>query len=211
MDSDKKLGFLKNGVQVITTLFTSFGGFLLNIAPPNGASVKFPLGIAQVISLALLLYLSAFSVYSLVLNKNKFKRNYSRWLITSGVLLAFTIVSSFSYYDNYQRLVVKATHWDTTFVRGTLTPDALKVCREDYKTQDKDQCENTLLTGFYTVDEVVAGSLWSKDSMRRSEMLLLIWYISFVVFLSGTLFSAIELLSSNYLSARSKPKNSSGM
>ncbi|HWI93205.1 MAG TPA: hypothetical protein VNT20_18130 [Flavisolibacter sp.] len=205
MDTDKKVGVLKNAIQIIITLFASFGGFLLKIAPPNGAAVKLPLGIAQILSLALLLYLSAFSVYSLVLNKKRFKRNYRSWLIACSMLLLATTASSFGYFDNYQRLVIKVPNWDTTFIRGQLTQDAIKTCSDEYKIHDVDRCENTLLGDYYTIDEVVEGRLWSKDSMRRSEMKLLIWYIGFVVFLSGAIFSALELLSSNYLSVQSKP------
>lgn len=210
MASDKKLGILKNAIQVIVCLFAAFGGFLFNIAPPNGTDVKLPLGIAQFLSLALLLYVSAFSVYSLVLNKKRFNRNYKMWLGVAGFFLVVTIASSFTYFHHYENLVLPVDKWDTTLVRGELTVDALAVCKEEFRIQDPDRCEHDLLAGFYTIDQVATGRLWTRNSIKSSQMKLLVWYIVFVIALSGTLFSTIELLSSKYMGSQSKPKKSSG-
>jgi hypothetical protein len=204
MADDKKTGILKNGIQLIVCLFAAFGGFLLNIAPPQGGGVKLSVGIAQFIALALMLYLSAFSVYSLVLNKKRYKKNYRAWLMICGIALVLTLVSSLGYFQQYDHLVLKVENWDTTFVRGRLSPESLKICRED-KLGDGDQCEHELLRNFYTAEQVSAGMLWTNASVRSSKMKLLIWYLSFIIMLSLTLFSAIELLSSNFLGKESKP------
>ena len=196
MDNDKKIGLLKNAIQLIVLLFAAFGGFLINIVPP-GSEVKLPLGIAQFIALALLLYISAFSVYSLTLNKRRYKKNYRTWLLIAGLFLLLTVFSAFGYFNQYEKRVVKVENWGLTFVRGELSAESMDACKED-KINDNNRCEYELLTNYYTADQVVNGRLWTKESVQISKMQLLIWYIAFIITLSVTLFAAIELLSSGF-------------
>lgn len=194
MANDKKTTILKNGIQIIVILFAAFGGFLLNIAPPGGI-IKLSVGISQFITLCLLLYISALSVYSLTLNKRQYKKNYKIWLIACGLALVLSITTSIVYFKQHNQLVVKVDRWDAVFVKGTLSYESLKICKEE-KIINEHLCEMEMLNNFYTAEQIENGLLWTKDSMKASQFALLIWYLAFIVSLSITLFSAIELISS---------------
>ncbi|MEP6681826.1 MAG: hypothetical protein ABJA35_01145 [Parafilimonas sp.] len=203
MEADKKTGIIKNSIQLVVLLFAAFGGFLLNIAPPANGTVNLAVGITEFITLALLLFISAFTNFSLVLNKKRFKRNYRSWLIFSAVCFTMLIATSLLYFNNYGKLVLHVNKWDTTFIRGELSPDAIQLCSEDKYSAS--QCENQLLKYEYGVKDVEDGLLWTKESMHNNQLRLLLFYLGFIITLSACLFSLIELLSANYLGSQSKP------
>lgn len=194
MANDKKINILKNGIQIIAILFAAFGGFLLNIAPPGGA-IKLSVGIAQFITLCLLLYISAFSIYSLSLNKSRYKKNFKTWLVICGIALISTIVTAIVYFQQYNHLVIKIDKWDAAYVKGYLSFESLKICKEE-KNDTEHGCEMELLNNFYTAQQVEDGFLWTRESMKASQLRLLIWYLAFILSLSISLFATIELISS---------------
>ena len=195
MASDKKLTILKSSIQIIVVLFAAFGGFLLHIAPPGGI-IKLSVGIAQFITLCILLYVSAVSVYSLALNRRHYKKNYRTWLILCGTALVSTVITSVIYFKQHNHLVIKVDRWDAIYVRGTLSDKSLQICKEE-KISGEHGCEMELLNNFYTAEQVEEGYLWSRESIKSSQLTLLICYLAFILSLSITLFSAIELISSN--------------
>jgi len=146
MASDKKLSILKNGIQIIVVLFAAFGGFLLNIAPPGNA-IKLSVGIAQFITLCLLLYISAFSVYSLSLNKRRYRKNYRTWLIICGIALILTIATAIVYFQQYNHRVIKIDKWEASYIKGDLSSESLKICKED-KIDNEHGCELELQNNF---------------------------------------------------------------
>ncbi|NCU06397.1 MAG: hypothetical protein GXC73_20775 [Chitinophagaceae bacterium] len=194
MASDKISTFLKSGIQIISILFAAFGGFLVHIAPPGGI-IKLSVGIAQFIILCILLYISALSVYSLAQNKRQYKKNYKVWLTTCGIALISTIITSVIYFKQHNQLVIKVDRWDAIYVRGTLSEKSLEICNEE-KISGKHSCEMELLNNYYTAEQVEDGYLWSPESIKSSQLTLLICYLAFMLSLSITIFSAIELISS---------------
>ena len=200
---DKKTAIIKSSIQLVVLLFAAFGGFLLNIAPPSNSTVNLAVGITEFITLALLLFISAFTNFSLVLNKKRFKKNYRSWLIFGAVCFVLLLFFSIQYFSRYNNSVVTVNKWDTKFIRGTLSPDAIKLCADE--KYNINHCESLLLEHEYGVDDIEDGLLWTKESMKKNQLQLLIYYLSFIITLSACLFSLIELLSANYLSPKSKP------
>ncbi|RXK58940.1 hypothetical protein ESA94_16265 [Lacibacter luteus] len=195
MASSNKLVLLKSGIQIIGVLFAAFGGFLLNIAPPGGI-IKLSVGIAQFIILCILLYIAALSVYSLALDKRQYKKNYKTWLMICGIALVSTVITSVVYFKQYNHLIIKVDRWDAIYVRGILNDKSLAICKEE-NISGEHSCEMELLNNYYTAEQIEDGYLWSPESIKSSQLTLLICYLAFILSLSVTLFSAIELLSSN--------------
>lgn len=195
MESNKKIKILKQGIQIVIIVFAAFGGFLFHIAPP-GNNVKVAVGIGQFTTLCLLLYISAFSIYSLSLNKKRYKKNYKIWLVICGLAILSTLLSGVQYFQKHNELTVKVDKWDMTFTKGTLTPESLEICKEDNLTSEL-SCEDALLKNFYTAEQVEKGFLWSEKSIKSSQLTLLIWYLVFLISLSFSLFSSLELIVSD--------------
>jgi hypothetical protein len=208
MDNEKKAVLIKGAIEVVLLLFAAFGGFLTNIAPP-GSDVKLPLGIAQFITLCLLLYISAFSRYSLSMNKRKYKKNYGLWLIVAGIFLVLTLASAFVYFGQYEKRVIAKENWDVRLVRGQLTDSSRAICAEE-KIGDTNACEFELLNNFYTSNEVMNGKLWTRESVSAAKMRLLVSYIAFILSLSVILFAALELLLSKAPGKQDRPPAPSG-
>lgn len=195
METDKKIKVLKQGIQIILIVFAAFGGFLFHIAPP-GNNVKISVGIGQFITLCILLYISAFSIYSLSLNKKRYKKNYKTWLMICGFAILLTLISSVQYFEKHNQLTERVEAWDMAFAKGTITPESLQICKEE-NISSEFACEQFLLKNFYTAEQVENGFLWSPKSMKASQMTLLIWYLAFLISLSVSLFSSLELITSN--------------
>ncbi len=192
---------LKSAIAVIVFLFGAFSGFLLKFTPPDPSDeLNIPIGIAQFLSLALLLFVSLLCNYQATKKKKADQRKFVRlWLYISGGLIIVFAVSSIVYYGNLKKHTIRQTDWNVRLIRGTeLTPDSRDICNEDKQNRSDEECESYLLYKYYTANEIIDKHfLWTEKSVNAVQMTLLINYIIVIVGISGLLFSLVELLSWN--------------
>src|SRR5437870_1178861 len=85
-------------IELIGFLFAAFGGFLTDIAPPEGDDARYSVGITSFLALIVLLFASAIAKN---LPVRKFKRI---CLIAAAIFFCSAVVSTFWYKHNLDRL-----------------------------------------------------------------------------------------------------------
>jgi hypothetical protein len=191
---------LKSAIAVIVFLFGAFSGFLLKFTPPDPSDeLGIPIGIAQFLSLALLLFVSLLCNYQATKKKADQRKFVRLWLYIAGSMIIIFAVSSIFYYSNLKQHTIRQSDWNVTLIRGTeLTPDSRDICKEDKQNRSDEECESYLLYKYYNANEIIDKHfLWTEKSVNAMQMRLLIIYIIVIVTISGLLFSLVELLSWN--------------
>ena len=209
MDFTKYSVVLKAAIGVVVFLFGSFSGFLLNFAPPDPADeLKLPTGIAQFLTLAILLFISLLCNYQATRKKADQKKFVKLWLWIVGSLIIVFAISSVVYYKNFRNKTIKQSNWNIRITRGdVLTKTSTEICKEEQQASEDKECESFLLNKYYTADEVINKHfLWTESSVNTNSMKLLLNYLVVVTSISGLLFSIIELFSWSLFAKKATPQ-----
>jgi hypothetical protein len=196
---------LKAAIGVVIFLFGAFSGFLMEFAPPDPSeNLRFQIGIAQFISLVILLFISLLCNYQATKKKAGQRKFVSLWLWISAALIVIFTVSSILYYQSFRENTIMQSDWDIRFVKGELTPISKEICEEEEQNNTVQECEAFLLYKYYNANEVLDKHfLWTQESVNRNSVNLLINYIIVIASISGTLFSLVEILSWSMFSKKS--------
>lgn len=189
---------LKSAISVVVFLFGAFSGFLLKFAPPDPSDeLQIPIGIAEFLALAILLFISLLCNYQATKKKANQRRFVQLWLWVVAILIIGFAVSGVLYYSNIKKHTIKQTNWNIRLIKGsTLTPDSKNICGEEKQNKSAEECESFLLYKYYTSSEVLEKHfLWTEESVNDATMKLLINYIIVITCICGILFSLVELLS----------------
>jgi hypothetical protein len=189
---------LKSAISVVVFLFGAFSGFLLKFAPPDPSDeLQIPIGIAEFLALAILLFVSLLCNYQATKKKANQRRFIQLWLWIAGILIIGFAVSGILYYSNIKKHTVKQTNWNIRLIKGsTLTPDSKDICKEEKQNSSIEVCESFLLYKYYTSSEILDKHyLWTEESVNDATIKLLINYIVVIISICGILFSLVELLS----------------
>lgn len=173
---------LSKSIQVVTFLFAAFGGFLLKIAPPEGTESRYAVGISSFAALFVLFFISA------VTKKQVHVRYRNFWLTTSALFFLIALIASLFYLSNFDKMtfVYPPGAQQAKHIAGTeLTPDAARYLKENpFKTPSE---LVAAYGGLAYVDRV-----WTRESIRKSKIVLTINYISIVLGISTMIFSLTE-------------------
>lgn len=189
---------LKSAVSVVVFLFGTFSGFLLKFAPPDPSDeLKIPVGIAEFLALAILLFVSLLCNFQATQKKVNQRRFIKLWLWIAGMLIICFAVSSVVYYSNLKENTIKQTNWNIQLIRGAeLTADSKEICKEEKQDRSSKECESFLLYKYYTSNEILEKHyLWTEESVHDATIKLLINYLAVIISICGILFSLVELLS----------------
>ncbi len=173
---------LSKSIQVITFLFAAFNNFLLNIAPPGEAESRYAIGISSMLSLFVLLFISAVS-------KNQSRTRYRRiWLSASLLFFIMTLISSVMYKSNLDKytFAFPPESQKAEYIAGTtFTPEAI-----NYKRENPLKTQSELVADFGGVAFI--ERIWALDSIRRSKLILTINYVIVVLSLASAIFCLTE-------------------
>lgn len=189
---------LKSAISVVVFLFGAFSGFLLKFAPPDPSDeLQIPIGIAEFLALAILLFVSLLCNYQATKKKVNQRKFIQLWLWIAGILIIVFAVSAIVYYGNIKKHTIKQTNWNTRLIKGSaLTTDSKEICKEEGQNRSIDECESFLLYKYYTSNEILNKHfLWTEESVTDATMKLLINYLVVIISICGILFSLVELLS----------------
>ena len=178
----KSKNIIAKGIQVVTFLFAGFGDFLFKVAPPGEADSSFAVGISSLLTLFVLLFISA-------VTKNYNQKVLKNIWLSSTLLFFITTMASAAIYKE------KLTAW--TFSYPPETPQAqyisgtvLTSMAEEYKFKNPQK----------TVAEIVAAfgglasleRVWTRDSIGYAKEILTVTYVLMVLSVSFMLFSLTE-------------------
>lgn len=189
---------LKSAISVVVFLFGAFSGFLLKFAPPDPSDeLQIPIGIAQFLALALLLFTSLLCNYQATKKKADQRKFIQLWLWVAGILIIVFAVSAIVYYGNIKKHTIKQTNWNIRLIKGSaLTSDSKEICKEEKQNRSDKDCESFLLYKYYTSSEILDKHfLWTEESVNDATMKLMVNYIVVIISICGILFSLVELLS----------------
>src|ERR1043165_6121787 len=89
---------LTSAISVIVFLFGAFSGFLLKFAPPDPSDeLQIPIGIAEFLALAILLFVSLLCNYQATKKKANQRKFIQLWLWIAGALIIGFAVSGIMY------------------------------------------------------------------------------------------------------------------
>lgn len=180
---------IKRGIEIVGVLFTAFGSFLTNVAPPEhfkaGFGVAFSVGIASFAAFVILL-----SLASLPGHAWKGSRRTIWSVIGAGMGLGFVLVA-FSYDRHYGEVVFAYPPESGTqelYVRGTVyTPRAAASVQTEPSATPAQ-----LVASFGGVESM--PRVWQEQSIRRAEEQLVRHFVLMVALLAGAIFSLVEVL-----------------
>jgi hypothetical protein len=178
---DKYKGLLTWAVEIVTLLFTAFGGFLTNIAPPSQTGTQFAVGIVSFVLLVVLLIVTAVGRQAPGALYRK------RWIGAGVVCVVLFLPGAFFYWQSWERNTygfpcnpsvarhVKATDQDLTDV-------AVKWIQSN--PGQASACELEL--------NLPSDQIWKPDAILAVSRRLLFLYTWLVVTLATALFSLVE-------------------
>ena len=188
---DQKKTFITKAIDVVAVLFSAFGGFLTDFAPPGETDSKFAVGIASFIALIVLLLVS-------FLAKAKLPANYrALWLSFAVILFVLTVVFGLSYNKSLDELTFPYPPENTKaeYVRGSvLTADA-----QVYWSENPQKTTSQVVADFGGLPN--RELVWTANSILEARLLLTKGYVLFVLTLSGTIFGLVEGLLAESVSA----------
>jgi len=174
---------LIKSTEIVTFLFAAFGGFLLKVAPPEAGGAQFGVGISSILTLCVLLYISA---VSLNLPQHVYEK---RWLIAAGVSFVIALSASFFYQSNFLKYTF---HYPTEsseeiYFRGTtMTEKAEEYCGKRFEIVTVQDCVGDF-GGLAT-----RGRVWQPDSIQTATLFLTSNYIVVILSLATTIFCLTE-------------------
>jgi hypothetical protein len=194
----KKTGAWARALQAVASVFAAFGGFVVNIQPPEEAYLGYSIALAGVLSALLLLLLSAVgrSVANFV--------TYRRVCLILGAALIVGVGAAGVSYQN----VVLVRTLDIPGANGSkpakviigteLTPAARKWVQDNPCSLEMPfSCSNRSLFMHFGLD--AKELVWTRESILESVRILNDLYLTFAVLLSSSTFVLCECLGESFL------------
>lgn len=174
--------YLARGLEVVAALLGAFGGFLLNIAPPDDTGVKFAVGVTSVLMLLIFLFISVFT------QGNAKPANRKYWLVIAGVSALLFAGSAFYYWRSFDRLTFLYPPDDTDQVRYVNGTELTKK-GEDQMRASPNMSRAELLDKF---GENQRQAVWTQQSIDKANIVLVISYVAMVLTVTLALLCLIE-------------------
>jgi hypothetical protein len=177
---------LVRSTQAVTLLFGAFGGALTKLAPPDRDVPDLSVGIASLLSLALLLTIGAMANAWTPAAQTWFRRVLAA-VVAIGCAVAIVVGSR--YLDDRHQLVKGSPRED---------PEVYYVAGTEHTTAaDSEQRKNPALTDDDLVMKYGGPTkltrIWTEESIQRASDRLRHEYIAFVLAISLAVFCAAEL------------------
>jgi hypothetical protein len=183
---------LGKAAQVITYLFAMFGGFLKNVAPPQGEG-KFAVGLASALALLLLLLFTAFA-------RGRSSHRRRAWLAVAVVLALLALASGLFYRSRHDDLTfVYPPGGSERYIGGAEMRPLARAYQQAHDTSASQTVEDS--GGLENIDKV-----WARDAIERATTLLVSSYLVLVLTLAGSLFCLTEMLLSGSGGGGKPPK-----
>ena len=166
-------------IQVVVFLFSSFGGFLGDIAPPEETGVRYVVGILSFLTLLALLTISAIARLS---PGPRFRK---RWIIAGVASTMLAIPAAVRYAE-----AIRTYTWaypsggSVRRVRGDDYSDLVKAYLQENEGQSSDP---KLLASKFELSD-----LWTAESISRASTRLLVLYGWLVLSLATAVFCLLE-------------------
>lgn len=175
---------LKRAIEVLAVLFAAFGGFLLDIAPPDDPVPGYAAGVTSIAALVVVLLLSASA-------KDQPPRRYkAMWLSGAAICLVLALWAS----DRYRRDLGSMTfpcitenysgrlvHGGTAFKDTPIGKRAKRLCDEGL-TPEK-------IARKWAWDVQL---IWKDEALEKARRTLRWGYFAFVITAVGAVFSLTE-------------------
>lgn len=187
---------MTRAVQIVVFVFVAFGGFVLNVSPPDYSnSLPLANGLVQFGALVILLAAAAAVRSFLVKEKRIVSKAVRTWFLITLLFAVGFIIMGMIYYNHITDYTIYHGKWEKTFIRGTsLTLKSNEICTEENKAGFED-CEHYLFTDFYNSDEIAFSNLlWKAGEVNDRKKILFRDYILMILFLCCALFSLVEYL-----------------
>ena len=167
--------------EVVTFILLMFGGFFINIAPPESDDAKFAVGVTSVALVCLLLFVVSLAQHY---DHEKTKK---LWFIASCTFFISALLFAANYKNNLDTLTFYYPPDEpiARYIGGvTMLPDMVK------------EKEKRGLTNAQIVHEMGAkeylGRVWTEESRQEAKHRLITTYIAFVTCFALTMFCLIE-------------------
>lgn len=174
--------YLTLGLEFVAALGAAFGGFLLNIAPPDETGVKFAVGIGSFLMLVAFLFVATLT------QRDPKPENRKYWYMVAAVATGLFVVSALVYRHNFERLTFlfpPADEDQVRYVNGTEFTTAGQAERD--KAPNSNRAE--LLDKF---GENRRQAVWTQSSIDRANTVLVVNYVVVVVTITLALLCLIE-------------------
>lgn len=176
-------GLVKRAGEAVVAVFSGFGGFVLNVQPPEGVLKGFTIGFASALSALVFLMISVFS-------QRYASDQYRRIFAALSVLLVVAVaVTGFRYQSMFAQLTL-----DLPSVKGTekiITGTELTPLAQDDLAKTHEPLPQLLLDfGGKNARERV----WTRESIRASTLRLNNGYIALAVLIAAAVFCIAEAL-----------------
>ncbi len=174
---------IAKAIGVVTFLFAAFSGFLRHIAPPEEAGPHFAVGFSSVMTLCVLLLISALP------RKKQTKASFwNIFLIVAGVLFMAAVVSGLVYKSNLERLTFPypADSPAARHVRGTVYTPAAQAELDQHSLKTIP----ALVADFGGISALEL--VWTRDSINEAKMVLTINYVIVVLTIASGIFCLTE-------------------
>lgn len=174
----------KKALASVAAVFSSFGGFLTIIQPPQQAPSGFALGFALILSGIAFLAVQVFFVEGLI---PVGWRKRSAWIVLCAAFV-LVIFTGIKYQQHFVNLTFKCPALTTsTLVRGT---ELTQIAQTALRSRPRTDCDLLLDFGGEQEEEMV----WTRSSLNEARLQLSGWYISFAVGVAASIFFLVELL-----------------
>ncbi len=174
---------IKQGGQAVAAVFSGFGGFVLNVQPPEGVLKAFTIGFASTLSALLFLVISIFS------QRYASERYRHIFVALSVALIIVVAITGFRYQDMFARLTL-----DLPSVNGTekiiIGTDLTSQAREGLTRTGEPLSQLVLDFGGKDARERV----WTRASIRAATLTLNNGYILLSVSVAAAVFCIAEAL-----------------
>jgi hypothetical protein len=173
MDVEK---IIKQGVGVVGAILSAFGGFLLNIAPPQEAQAAFAVGVAEFILLVVFLVIRFSREYQWT--KQKALRVWGR-VAGASVVIFICVVPI--YYKAFQNAVY--VHEDgALFVKGDQLTDYAENIRKIIAAREGVVPDARLMRAIGNPhDKGTIEKVWTSASIKWASFKLVFIYVAVIV------------------------------
>jgi len=187
-------GMLARAGKAVAAVFSGFGGFLLNVQPPEGVLKGFTVGFATTLSALVFLLLS-------VLVQWKIHNKYRLVLLVLTIVLGTGVVFTGLHYQSAFGMLTldlpTQSGSEKIVIGDQLTPHAAA------RQSQTGESLSRLLLDFGGKSH--REDVWTRESINKARVLLSNGYLKMSVFISASIFCFAELL---FPSAVKKPEGS---
>jgi len=173
---------LTKGIGTVTFLFAAFGNFILDIAPPGESNSRLVVGIASMLVLFVLLFISA-------IKKNQPpKQSPKLWYYASVFFFVLAIMSSITYQSNLSNLTFPypPQSQKAEYIKGTV----LTGIAEQYSKEHPLKTTAEIVAAFGGISCI--ERVWTRESIEKAKRILSINYVILILSVATMLFCLTE-------------------